>query len=357
MKVLATTAAALLAVASSAAGGQQSIPFEGERLARVMTRNVDHGVIRQIRDVATATNLPDLLGKVSAVYDGYFQSNFPARATALAAEIDAIRPELIGVQEAILVRTQFPADGARTPAQTISLDYVEILLDALARRGLAYEIAVQKDGFDVEFPSAAGFDVRHTDREVILARSDLATSDLKLWNAQSGNFAANCQIPTALLGPITIRRSWVSVDAMIRGVPFRLVSTHLDGDCLPFTGFQRAQAAELLAGPAATDLPLLLIGDLNSPAANTGGTYNDLLRAGFSDAWSITGSPGTGLTCCQEDLWSPMSTLDRRIDFVLLRGGLHALAAVVTGDQPTQEVAIVWPSDHAGVAAVIRLSR
>ena len=356
MRVLATTAALLLAVVSSTADGQQSIPFEGERLVRVMTRNVDHGVIRQIRDVAAATSLPDLLGKVSAVYDGYFHSDFPARADALAAEIELIRPELIGVQEAVLVRTQFPADGARTPAQTIALDYVDILLKALARRGLAYEIAVQKNGFDIELPSAAGFDVRHTDREVLLARSDLPTSDLKLWNAQGGNFAANCQIPTALLGPVTIRRSWVSVDAMIRGVPFRLLSTHLDGDCLPFTQFQRAQAAELLEGPAATGLPLILLGDLNSPADGTGVTYNDLRLADFSDAWSVAGRNGAGLTCCQEDLWSAASTLDRRIDFVLLRGSLHALAAVVTGDQPTQ-AAPVWPSDHAGVAALLRLSR
>lgn len=357
MNVLATTAAVLLGLASAAAGGQQSIPFEGERRVRVMTRNVDHGVIKQIRDVATAGSFPDLLAKVSAVYDGYSEGNFPARAEALAAEIDAIRPELIGVQEAVLVRTQFPADGARTPAQTIVLDYVDILLRALARRGLAYEVAVQKDGFDVELPSAAGFDVRHTDREVILARSDLSVADLRLWNAQGGNFAANCQIPTRLLGPVTIRRSWVSVDAMVRGVPFRFLSTHLDGDCLPFTGFQRVQAAELLAGPAATDLPLVLVGDLNSPADGAGVTYNDMLLAGFSDAWSVAGQQGTGLTCCQDDLWNVASTLDRRIDFVLLRGLVQALAVVVTGDQPAQHGDAVWASDHAGVAALIRLSR
>jgi len=39
---------------------------------------------------------------------------------------------------------------------------------------------------------------------------------------------------------------------------------------------QQAQAAELLAGAGATDLPLALVGDLNSPADGNGTTYNTL---------------------------------------------------------------------------------
>jgi hypothetical protein len=280
MRVPAIIAVLAIAAGSTVVDGQQSVPFAGERLVRVMTRNVDHGVIRQIKDVANATSFPDLLNKVAAVYDGYYAVDFVERAEALAVEVDATRPELIGLQEAVLVRTQSPPDGATTPAEAVALDYVQILLDVLARRGLAYEVAVQQVGWDVELPSARGFDVRHTDREVILARSDLLTADLKLWNAQGGNFVVNCRIPSALLGPVTIRRSWVSVDARIRGSSFRVVSTHLDGDCLPFTpAFQRAQAHELLAVPLVTSLPLLLLGDLNSPADGTGVTYNDCLEA------------------------------------------------------------------------------
>src|SRR5215510_9680827 len=79
-----------------------------ERVVRVMTRNVYHGVDAEILAVPTATNLSDLLAKVATVYNGYFARNFPERAAALAAEIDATRPELIGLQEAILVRTQAP---------------------------------------------------------------------------------------------------------------------------------------------------------------------------------------------------------------------------------------------------------
>src|SRR5262245_8167484 len=216
MRTSLVVAALLATSVSTPAAAQQAVPFRGERVITVMSRNVYHGVNAELFGVASATSFPDLLAKVAAVYRGYQARNFPERAAALAAEIDATRPELIGLQEAILVRTQAPPDGSATPAPTIVLDYVQLLLDALAARGLAYEIVATSVGWDVELPSALGFDVRHTDREVILARADLTTADLKLSNAQGGHFATNCVLPTRP-GPITIKRGWVSADVKIRG--------------------------------------------------------------------------------------------------------------------------------------------
>ncbi len=119
---------------------EELTPFRGERTLTVMTQNVYHGVNAELYGVATATDFRDLLIKVAAVFNGYHTRNFPERAAALAAEIEASRPDLIGLQEAVLVRTQAPADGAATPAGTVALDYVQLLLDALAARGLAYEV-------------------------------------------------------------------------------------------------------------------------------------------------------------------------------------------------------------------------
>ena len=45
------------------------------------------------------------------------------------------RPDLIGVQEPILVRTQQPPDGPATLATKVELDYVQMLLDALNPTG------------------------------------------------------------------------------------------------------------------------------------------------------------------------------------------------------------------------------
>jgi hypothetical protein len=101
---------ALLLIASWAPpiAAQQSVPFAGTRVVTVMTRNVSNGVDAEISAIGTATTFPELLQRVAAVYQAYFTRNFPERAAALAGEIGAARPELIGLQEAVLVRTQFP---------------------------------------------------------------------------------------------------------------------------------------------------------------------------------------------------------------------------------------------------------
>jgi endonuclease/exonuclease/phosphatase family metal-dependent hydrolase len=355
MKTTILSLAMAMALAMPALA-QESLPPASEREVTVMTRNADHGVLAELQAVATATSFEDLLLKVAAVYQAYVATNFHERAAALALEIESVRPDLIGLQEAVLVRTQWPPDGPATPAPDVAFDYVEILLAALEARGLHYEVVVQSLGWDVELPSALGIDVRHTDREVILARADLQVADLKLSNAQAGNFLVNCQIPSSTLGAVTILRGWASVDAKIRGKSFRFITTHLDGDCLPFTPlFQQAQAAELLSGPAATHLPVVFVGDLNSAGDGTSMVYNSVIAAGFSDA-AVVGGLGQVATCCHYDLSDASSVLDRRIDFVLFRGDFDTRKAIVVGDDPAgRTVSGRWPSDHAGVAAELVL--
>ncbi len=355
MLMRALVMALLVAALPVPAGAREDAPAKSKRLVTVMTRNVYHGVNAELNAVA-AGGPANLLNNVAAVFMGYHERDFPERAAALAAEIEATRPELVGLQEAILVRTQSPPDGPTTPASAVALDYVQILLDALAARGLAYERVGTSNGWDPELPSALGFDVRQTGREVILARADLKKADLKLSNVQTGTFATNCVIPSTI-GPITILRGWVSVDVKIRGKKFRFLSTHLDGDCLSVTSaIQEAQAAELLAGPLATELPVVLVGDFNSPTDGTGPTYNTLIGSGFVDPWILAG-PGPGFTCCQApDLLNADSSLGRRIDLVLYRGGFGVVAVDIVGEDPDdQTLSGLWPSDHAGVVATLQL--
>jgi hypothetical protein len=321
----------------------------------VMTRNVYHGVNAEFANTLTSTDQTGLFMNVASVYDGYFARDFPERAEALAAEIQATRPALVGLQEAVMISTQSPADGSTTPATDVELDYVQILLDALSSLGLQYEVVAVTNGIDLEMPSAYGFDMRHTDREVILARSDLPSEILNTTNSQTGYFATNCQLPSDVVGTITLTRSWASVDVEVNGKGFRFLSTHLDGDCLPYTSaIQEAQAAELLAGPGATDLPLVLVGDLNSKADGTGTTYNNLMDAGFMDAWNVAGI-GNGYTYGQaDDLRNETSTLTDRIDFVLINGTMSVLDAWTVGADPLDRTPSgLWPSDHAGVVATL----
>ena len=347
---------ALLALPASVAA-QDDDRSADKRIVTVMSRNVYHGVNAEILAIAGATSPLDLLNRVAAVYNGYYARNFSERAVALAAEIEATQPDLIGLQEAALVRIGPAFDPA--PATTVALDYVDILLQALAARGLQYAMVVQSIGLDAELPSSLGLDVRHTDREVILARTDLRTSEMKLSNAQAGNFQVSCPFPGPLGSPpIPIVRGWASVDAKVRGKEFRFITTHLDGDCTRVTTFyQDTQAAEILAGPAATDRPVIYVGDLNSEADGGGtATYARALAAGFSDAWAIAGS-GAGLTCCQADhVLNPVSLLTERIDFVLFRGDFAVHSVEVVGDEPVDRTPSgLWPSDHAGVVAQLEV--
>jgi endonuclease/exonuclease/phosphatase family metal-dependent hydrolase len=322
----------------------------------VMSYNVYHGVDLEIFRVPGATSVPDLLTRVAAVYQGYQARNFSDRSEALAAEIEAVRPDLIGLQEAVLVRTG-PL-FASSPAETVAFDYVQMLLEALSARGLNYAVVAEIRGFDVELPSALGFDVRHTDREVILARTDLPSGHLSLANVQTGHFAVNCQIPTAGFGVLTVLRGWAAVDVWSRGTSFRLISTHLDGDCLPYTSaIQVYQAGQVLGGPADTELPIVLLGDMNaSPVDPAPSAYRAFADAGFVDAWSLVGS-GDGYTCCQaDDLSNTTATLSSRIDHVLLQGDFIVRSVATVGDVPSDRTAAgLWPSDHAGVAATLEI--
>ena len=327
-----------------------------EHQITLMSYNVYHGVDLEIFRVPGATSVPDLLTRVAAVYLGYQARNFPERAQALAAEIEAGQPALIGLQEAVLVRTG--ALFSTAPAESVALDYVQLLLEALSARGLHYAVVAEIRGFDVELPSALGFDVRHTDREVILARTDMPSGQLSLANVQTGHFTTNCQIPTLAFGPLTVLRGWASVDVWSRGTSFRLISTHLDGDCLPYTSaIQVAQAHEVINAPADTDLPMVLLGDVNaSPDDPSPSAYSELIGAGFTDTWSLAGE-GDGFTCCQsDDLSNATSTLTTRIDVALLQGDFVVRAVTTAGDLPSDRTASgLWPSDHAGLVVTLEI--
>lgn len=121
----------------------------------------------------------------------------------------------------------------------------------------------------------------------------------------------------------------------------------------------QAQGRELLAGPVAADLPVVVVGDFNSPADGKGTpSYAELTEAGFDDAWLDAGRGESGLTCCHAtSLRNPADTLDRRTDLILTRGEFRAACIDVVGDEPADMVGGLWPSDHAGVVATLNMPR
>ena len=314
-----------------------------------MTRNLYLGT-----DLAPIFAAPNQLALLAAAGTRWAQvqaNDFPARAEAMADEIATAEPDLVGLQEGMLYRTDFPPDGPTSAAGTTVIEFVELLKEALARRGLDYDAVSTFTGTDVEVPAGLppALDVRMTDRVVILARGDESTADLKLSNAQSSTYASAFTVQTPA-GTIRAPRGWASVDVKVRGTSFRFVTTHLEA----FSPLVRnPQAAELLGGPTATDLPVVLVGEMNSGPGFDISAYGMLLGGGFTDAWI----GGDGLTCCHAvDLSDPSPTLTKRIDLVLTKGGFETISTDVVGEAPADRTASgLWPSDHAGVVATLRL--
>jgi endonuclease/exonuclease/phosphatase family metal-dependent hydrolase len=312
-----------------------------------MTRNLFIGT--GLEPLFGVSSPPDLLVALSQLWANVQATSFPQRAVALAAEIERTKPDVVGLQEAVLWRTQAPSDFMTTPATNVVHDFVETLLAELAKRGLRYRAVAVATNADVEFPVLyLGIDLRLTDRDAILVREGLPVTD-----PQVHRFAAALSLSNPAAS-ITIPRSWESADVGIGGQVIRVVNTHLEGTD---GTVQAAQAQELLSGLAGSPYPILLLGDFNSKADRTGTpSYGLIADGGYTDAWGAVHPGEPGFTCCQStDLKSPTSMLDERIDIVFGRG-LTPLSAEVVGDEPGDRTASgLWPSDHAGVVATWEL--
>jgi endonuclease/exonuclease/phosphatase family metal-dependent hydrolase len=343
-----------------------------------MTRNLYLGAdLSQAIAAIFSGDQTAITDAATATWASAVATNFPERAEVLADEMAHSQPQLVGLQEVSLYRTGPPDTFSEnpTPAAHVRLDYLKILLQALKERGLHYAPVAVTKNFDVENPgyTAPGVlqDIRLTDRDVILARTDLPTSELKLSNVQTANFQTNASLPIGATGQfVTILRGWGSVDVTSSGHKFRFINTHLEQEG-PFSQFQVAQGYEILNGPANTNLPVILAGDFNSKADGTGTpTYSKLIGDGigeghFKDAWGMTHPPEElGNTFGHEpDLHNTTVNLTQRIDLVLFRnssspsrGTLSALDADVVGDElDARTPSGLWPSDHAGLMARLEL--
>jgi endonuclease/exonuclease/phosphatase family metal-dependent hydrolase len=355
--------ALLLAVAGVAAYWTAAAPAPAAasspacRPAKVMTWNLYLGA--DLRPALTPQTQADLLRAATRVYFEVGATDFPRRAKTIADDVKVAAPDLIGLQEAELWRTEFPSNPT-TQATRVRYDFLQILLRELAARGLHYAPVASVENADFEVPTLLGLDLRLTDRDVILARTDLP-GVLAVSNPTGENFLNNLVLD--LLGnPIVIKRGWTSVDVQLQGCTFRLVNTHLDGD---HPGVQLLQAQEVLAGPAATTLPLVLEGDFNSRADGSGTptygmlTGNPPLGAGLVDAWTQAQGAVPGYTCCHDAtalLRNPFDALSERIDLVLTRGGVQAVDSRRFGVSIAEWLRRgIWPSDHAGVAGALQM--
>ena len=312
----------------------------------VMTYNVYVGSSSE--PLLTAENPAQALQEVANMYNNLIASDFPGRAAAIAKSIKAYQPHLIGLQEISLVRRQSPGDliaGGTVPAEEVVLDFLPILMDALQAEGLSYVVAGKVENIDAEMPMFTDTgvdDVRLTDYDVILSRSDVVVSP-PMTESYTNAF-------TVEDFGLVAKRGYVAVDATVAGVTYRFVNTHLESVA---EENRVAQAEELVDILSDETLPIILLGDFNTRAPD-GTAYQILLSAGYIDVWQMN-SEGTGKTCCQaDDILNEVSDLSVRIDQIFVRN-LELPTSIMTntvGDKPSDRLSSgLWPSDHAGVVA------
>lgn len=332
---------------------------------RVMTYNLAVGI-----DLDTIFLQPTLTAVMQQAEVAWAQkdtSDFAVRAKAIAAEIDAARPDIVGLQEVVQFYTQTPPDGPPPPygpgtvANVKVKDFLELLTTELDARGLDYKVVSDTTGetgvvtnADVEVTGATAgstptptADYRVVDREVVLASNSAVT----VTRVRKGNYAAHIDVPIpGLPTPFPYQRGWVAVDATKSGKAFTLLSTHLDAFDPRVQG---AQAHELLT-LVSSGTPTLLVGDMNSDPADVAWPAHGILvssTTGFADTATEVGAGAP--SCCYDAICSdPSAQLTRRVDLVLHSPHFEPRSVALHG---TAMANGLWPSDHAGVSAVLGL--
>ncbi|MDA1104527.1 MAG: hypothetical protein O2956_13145, partial [Gemmatimonadetes bacterium] len=306
------------------------------------------------------TNIGAILAATNQFWSDVQASNIPERAAEIVDEIDERRPHVVSLQEAfrfVLLNGSFQPVGG--------LDLLAAVESEIANRGLPYEVAVSQEATSSTLPlafsgGAPSLLLNFTDRVAILRRTDVNVLDMA-----QGQYAARFS-----LGPVTLIRAWARLTVDHLGTPHHFVATHLETQAL--APVQAGQAYELEnVVVAGLDGVTIIAGDLNSDAAAGAGspswtpTYDSFLAAGFTDVWATAPGPrhATGVTCCMADDLLGNATLDERIDFVLVRSSAISsdelqsnrgwFRAEVVGDEPNDRTPSgLWPSDHAGLAAL-----
>ena len=360
---------ALPALAGANPGGRSAENGRGKTVD-MMTRNLYLGA--DLTPAIVASSIPAFVDANGQILREVDANDFPLRAEGLADEILRTKPDLVGLQEVALWRTKTPASlGGPPSATTVRYDYLQELLDELnagnGKNGNGkphYRVVVVQKEFDLEAPADANevandgpggpladaeLNARLTMRDVILARRD---AGVQTWNEQGDNFANLLELK--ILGnPIFVDRGWTATDAKVRGShAFRFVNTHLEA-FHPLV--RQAQAAELVApgGPATSNLPVVLLGDLNSDD-NTVPPVDRLAYETLIGAGMVERSTDDPLSCClnssllEVGKGGSIADFDHQVDHVLTRDpalvGLRS--STVTGLQPVNGF---WDSDHAGL--------
>ena len=342
---------------------------------KAMTRNLYLGA--DLTPAILAPNAPALFAAAGVIWEEVENNDFPTRSKGLANEILTEKPDLVGLQEVALWRegpVNMEVLTKGPSATTVKYDYLTELMNELNAGGQNYEVVYVQGEFDFEVPADTEGDPnpdlngRLTMRDVIIKRSN---AGVETTNAKGANFGTLFKVK--LLGgtgpELPVLRGWTSTEATVRGSrPFRFVNTHLEAFHPQFRAGQAWElvqpptATEPLTGPVTGDLPVILVGDLNSdddtvlgPSASDRWAYNILIQAGLAER-----STDEPMSCCinSSELGvgdgGSEADFDHHIDHIMTSHPTKVtlLDSVVTGIPPENGF---WNSDHAGVTSTLEV--
>ena len=252
--------AVLVALSLALAGGAPAAHPGANAPVTIMTQNMDDGTDQTYIIGALLGQFP-LPDAVDLTFAELQASNFQGRATQMATEIAARKPEIVALQEATLWRFGPTPDTATV----VLFDQVSLLVSALNAAGVPYDVVAVNRLTDLAAPgNLIGGALRFTDRNAVLVRSDLRPPQLHLSDVHARTFDA--ALPFAGL---TVTAGWISADVHMGNRKFRFVTTHLESPIAGVpeaTDVQVAQAQELIHDLRNLTIPVVICGDFNSDA-------------------------------------------------------------------------------------------
>ncbi len=332
----------------------------------VMTRNVFLGA--DLGPALRATGTTEFISAAGEIYRQLETTNFPKRAKGLADEIQARKPDLIGLQEVALWRegpVNIDAVLEQKPtASKVYQDFLKILLKQVNKGPVKYEVVKVQKEFDFEAPTdvdgdpktglfGADKDMRLTMRDAILKKTG---SRVQVKNQRGAQYTKKNSFSVTVAGrvKVTSLRGWLSTQAKVgKGRWFTFANTHLEAfdDRTQVPSVRAKQAGEFAKAMTKVKGPLIAVGDYNSdsPGLVPGDeqAFEALAKAGFKDIGTTT-----PMSCCisSEDMQTggDISEFDHRVDqiFTTTPKKVKRLKTWVVGREQSYGF---WHSDHAGV--------
>ncbi|MFC1670268.1 endonuclease/exonuclease/phosphatase family protein [Spirochaetota bacterium] len=295
----------------------------------------------------------DVFYNTGVLLDDVIDSEIPRRILGIAREIEKIRPEIVALQEVVTFRTgksNFTLTASEPDANCTEYNFLDLLEEALMDNNLSYNVAIQSTNADIELTDMKK-DIRLTDSDVILVRSDINYTD-SYYEIFNNNFSVSEMGLT-----VEIKRGYSKTLVDINGTAVHIVNTHLEVPLDNYTT-QIAQVNELLTyvnGLKASNNAIILLGDFNvDPNIGNNTTYQNIIDSNFTDSWD----GNEGYTCCYAgDLAYGTRDLLTRVDHIFYWNPevdtINSVGSFITEVNYNETIiktdgSEIWPSDHAG---------